>query len=130
MMQAKIKKAWLDALRSGNYQQMSEVLRARDEWGGYCCLGVLLDVAINEGFLPKLALEWTEDDQVAYDWPSDREASLEDGHVYEGSTTDGQLGLELDAAFGIDPSIESDLVNMNDSGEDFFVIADYIEEVL
>ncbi len=47
-----IKKAWLDALRSGSYNQATGVLREFDEYDedhnepiGYCCLGVLQEVA-------------------------------------------------------------------------------------
>lgn len=37
---------WVDALRSGKYQQTQSVLHDSD---GHCCLGVLCDVAINNG---------------------------------------------------------------------------------
>jgi hypothetical protein len=33
---------WVAALRSGKYEQGTNVLRS--EWGSYCCLGVLCDV--------------------------------------------------------------------------------------
>ena len=38
---SKQKKAWVDALRSGKYEQGKEILK-RD--GKYCCLGVLCDI--------------------------------------------------------------------------------------
>lgn len=140
MMQAKIKRAWLDALRSGNYSQAREVLRvARDSHpidgnAGYCCLGVLLDVSINEDFLPELELTWSRDvDQVEYYDANLDESGAEDeyGDILDGfAQTDGQLGAFLCDAFGISDTIESNLVNKNDSGVDFLAIADYIEEVL
>jgi hypothetical protein len=47
-----IKQAWLDALRGGSYNQASGVLRQYDDYEsdnnepiGYCCLGVLQEVA-------------------------------------------------------------------------------------
>jgi hypothetical protein len=42
-MKAKIKKLWLKALRSGEYNQAKGVLRTADATG-YCCLGVLCDL--------------------------------------------------------------------------------------
>ena len=41
-MNARIKRKWVTALRSGKYKQGRWHLR--DEGGGYCCLGVLCDL--------------------------------------------------------------------------------------
>jgi hypothetical protein len=40
-MENKIIEKWIDALRSGNYQQGKTYLK--DGQGGFCCLGVLCD---------------------------------------------------------------------------------------
>ena len=40
-MNEKIKKQWIDALRSGEYKQGKNVLKKYDQ---YCCLGVLTDL--------------------------------------------------------------------------------------
>lgn len=40
-MKAELKQRWLNALRSGNYQQGSGYLNRQER---YCCLGVLCDV--------------------------------------------------------------------------------------
>ena len=40
-MDKKLKKKWVKALRSGQYQQTHGQLRTEE---GYCCLGVLCDV--------------------------------------------------------------------------------------
>lgn len=45
-MDARIKSLWVDALRSGEYEQGEGVLA---EDGRYCCLGVLCEVAIKDG---------------------------------------------------------------------------------
>lgn len=42
-MKQEVAKAWVEALRSGQYQQGTGALRA--EGGGYCCLGVLCDLS-------------------------------------------------------------------------------------
>jgi hypothetical protein len=45
-MKPKIKSLWLQALRSGDYQQGRSYLRTGD---GFCCLGVLCDLAVKAG---------------------------------------------------------------------------------
>lgn len=45
------KEKWLNALRSGEYTQEREYLQCN---GGYCCLGVLGDLAVEDG-----AAEWS-----------------------------------------------------------------------
>jgi hypothetical protein len=45
MMNSKIKEVWVNALRSGKYEQGSEKLRSVT---GYCCLGVLCDLYSQE----------------------------------------------------------------------------------
>jgi len=40
-MNPQIKQKWVDALRSGEYQQTQNYLRKED---GFCCLGVLCDL--------------------------------------------------------------------------------------
>lgn len=45
---------WIDALESGKYQQTTQVLRRNDENGeavGYCCLGVLCELAVEAGVI-------------------------------------------------------------------------------
>lgn len=45
-MDLEIQKRWVEALRSGNYNQTCNVLN--DGKGGYCCLGVLTDLYIQD----------------------------------------------------------------------------------
>jgi hypothetical protein len=40
-MDAQLKSKWVEALRSGKYQQARNFLKSED---GYCCLGVLCDI--------------------------------------------------------------------------------------
>lgn len=46
-MRQEVAKLWVDALRSGKYKQGKHVLRTREN--SFCCLGVLCEVAINNG---------------------------------------------------------------------------------
>lgn len=55
-MKPEIKQKWVDALRSGVYQQTNGYLKRRD---GFCCLGVLCDVVKDE-----LNLEWQASDDI------------------------------------------------------------------
>lgn len=46
-----VKALWLEALRSGKYEQGNSVLRTGDD--KYCCLGVLCDIAAKAGIIPE-----------------------------------------------------------------------------
>lgn len=46
MMKPEIKKRWVEALRSGEYQQAKDYLVSLE---GYCCLGVLCEIAVQDG---------------------------------------------------------------------------------
>lgn len=58
-MNIQVKDKWLNALRSGDYKQEQGKLRS-DE--GFCCLGVLCDLYIQEN-----ELKWEEDIKLIYD---------------------------------------------------------------
>jgi hypothetical protein len=64
-MNPKAKKLWLEALRSGEFQQGMGSMRNR---GKHCCLGVLQEVAIKEGvrFEPDWEANSTVPDEVEY----------------------------------------------------------------
>ena len=125
------KALWLTALRSGEYEQSSGALKGVSEDGkvGYCCLGVLTDIAIKTG-------------AVDGDWIY-REAT--DSHAYRlrGGRAEGTL-LPWDVAewagvrangdpredFGSEPCTNLDLPALNDGGLPFEVIANIIEKNL
>lgn len=48
-MKAEIAEKWINALESGEYKQTKGKLQDQN---GYCCLGVLCDLAIQEGVIP------------------------------------------------------------------------------
>ncbi len=50
-MKENIKKEWVQALRSGEIPQTTKVLGHDD--GSRCCLGVLCDIAVKHGIIPK-----------------------------------------------------------------------------
>lgn len=47
-MNERVKKLWVEALRSGAYRQTHGVLRTSNEPDAYCCLGVLTDLYCKE----------------------------------------------------------------------------------
>ena len=122
-MHQHIKKLWVDALRSGKYQQGTGHLRHE---GNYCCLGVLCDLydrnqngpgwdedaetyLCNDAFLPRRVAEWAGviggDESVAVSRDEFNVAIPEDGH-------------------------RCYLTCLNDSGSSFGEIADLIEQQL
>lgn len=53
-MKKAIKKRWVEALRSGEYEQGRMKLRNKGtESDTFCCLGVLCDLAVQDGAIPE-----------------------------------------------------------------------------
>lgn len=101
-MNPEVKAKWIEALRSGNYQQGRKHLRSLDD--KFCCLGVIEDV---------MGCTWEETTRN-----------------YEIKGFTGVLPPGDREKFGLDPSAESLLISMNDSGKSFAEIAAWIEEHL
>ena len=135
-MNSKIKEAWVNALRSGKYEQGSEKLRSVS---GYCCLGVLCDLYAQEHnvewefrgygeygdetnpqpmdywyfknqseYLPESVMNWAE---LKTHNPTVR--------VYDENSDD------VDTCY-----YDNEIANVNDSGYSFNQIADIIEAQL
>lgn len=106
-MNEEIKTKWLEALRSGRYQQGKSVLRGPDD--RYCCLGVLCDVIDSSGWVQQSPGSF-------YDYGPARDAVYLPGPI----AVEARLGEE----------VQRSLANMNDIGYTFDRIADRIEENL
>lgn len=109
-MDADIKAKWLEALRSGKYDQTSGQLR---DGNCFCCLGVLCDI-----FNPK---GWEISGGI-YEW------TFGVGPNEEHEV--GVLPFNFRITYGIEGDIEARLIDMNDDGMPFLRIADYIEAKL
>jgi hypothetical protein len=112
-MNPQIKQKWVDALRSGEYQQTQKRLRKED---GFCCLGVLCDLYGKEN-----QLEW--------------EPSIyNDAYMFQGNVSSLPLSVvEWSGVEGTNPYINvkiSSLAGLNDAGCTFEEIADVIGEQL
>lgn len=63
-MNQEVKKMWVEALRSGEYQQGKHHL---NDNGKFCCLGVLCDLAVKDGVNLKVNPEPQNSYVITYD---------------------------------------------------------------
>lgn len=123
-MNPHVKRKWVRALRSGEYEQADGTLvNGSPEEASYCCLAVLLAEARPESFYVNKAK-----------YPSWESSYLE---VKESEThfddENGQMDLvadDLAILYGVDFDTQKVLAEMNDTHKPFSAIADYIEENL
>lgn len=104
-MNPELKAKWIEALRSGKYQQAKARLRTAES--RFCCLGVLAEVQ---------GATWDH-----FDCP-----------FIAGEMVRAKMGdwLKDNAAGGLTMGQQTRLSDMNDTGSSFAQIADYIEEHL
>jgi hypothetical protein len=130
-MHQHIKKLWVDALRSGNYQQGARHLRSGD---GYCCLEVLCDLHDQSKNGPGWAEEAMARVPDSFFYDKVLEHLKRNDWTYLGY--DARLPLEVCKWAGIipcgltDASVEIKLSQMSDGGASFDEIADFIEQNL
>lgn len=111
-MDPALKAQWLDALRSGNYRQGRGELRCNDN---YCCLGVLCKIGPTEEVVGR-TYDTERGHFVSYDYTFEGKSCL-DSLIPESYTN-------------MPDDIQRFLANMNDVGETFETIADWIERTL
>ena len=134
-MKPEIKTLWLEALRSGEYKQIGGKLRKSS---GYCCLGVLCELAVVAGVISQSKIRIDENATNFYEYgPDGRDASLPNlvqrwagladspGILFKGVPGKGDTDSPV---FDIEDM--TSLMAMNDSGFTFLEIADVIEEQL
>ena len=110
-MNPRIKQLWINALRSGSYQQGRGRLRGED---GFCCLGVLCDLH------PRSRSEWKQHDG---NWSSFGH------HVHYPPLKIWEWAGALDRKrMPVRPAEEIELAKMNDRGASFNDIADFVEQ--
>lgn len=124
------KEEWIDALRSGQYEQTKGKLkRSRDqdttfgERAGFCCLGVYCDLVEKKN--PGI-VKWDEDDDFVYP------ATEEDEEWHDNQDNLVELTGELSPVFldalGLNRGQQSTLIELNDDYDyDFQTIADVVE---
>jgi hypothetical protein len=125
-IESKFKEKWLVALRSDIYTQIQG--RLGDGSDGRCCLGVGADVAGVHNFL-RANDQATENSEHVTRMYSDENVD-EDTYSYDHIKSDFPSQDMLYKMGGLDCQDASTLAEMNDNGETFAKIADYIEENL
>lgn len=107
---------WVEALRSGKYEQGKNALCRDDK---YCCLGVACEVALQNGVvITKSTRNITAHNQTFV------ETLFNSSWAYLPPEVQNWLGLKNDrASFNL-----TGLATMNDAGYSFEEIADKIEE--
>lgn len=131
-MKKDIKDRWVTALRSGDYPQGTGYLQTIDKHGSrFCCLGVLCDLAEQDGVVKQaepIANVDGEEAHVVYPDPSPTAINKKAAFalprvVKEWSGLDSTHPL-LSGRGGF-----YDLIDLNDEGTPFEEIADIIEEL-
>ena len=114
-MQKELKEKWVEALRSGSYNQCAGLLRSVD---GFCCLGVLADVANPYGW--DFDTDNEDDEKTLRYYHKFGDQSNGDGNIMLGE----KWWVEVS---GRDLDTMSELASLNDEGNPFTFIADVIE---
>lgn len=115
-MNKTLKEKWVVALRSGEYEQGKGYLRVG---GTYCCLGVLCEIGVKEGVIQRGGGERSRYYYDAENFSSSMSLT---------TTMREWAGLTKEE----DPEVDSvnQLIRMNDNGDSFTEIADWIEREL
>lgn len=131
-MKPEIKQAWIEALRSGNYQQTTKVLR---DDTGFCCLGVLCE--LHNQALVSLEHSWEGDKDNNYYFYHGSCGTLSSS-VIDWSDIGGcnpkvdvfHYGGVLPACIESNRDLKWSLAELNDNGLTFSQVADIIQEQL
>jgi hypothetical protein len=134
-MNQDIKAQWVTALRSGNYAQTDGRLRkisTRDgeTEEGFCCLGVLCDLAVKAGVIsePTQATYNFEDSTIIdYQYGEEKEESILPKAVIEWAELDSTSPFVFAPYTDGHGYYKAELTELNDGGTGFAKIANLIE---
>lgn len=118
-MNKEVKAKWVDALRSGEYQQCKGALKTE---AGYCCLGVLVDLYRKETGRGT----WFSGTRCQFVVGNQSASGLPPSAVLNWAGLGGCVNPQVKMGDGR----EENLVSLNDKGTPFSRIADLIEECL
>jgi len=120
-MNPAVKILWLQALRSGKYQQTRNWLkRTKDGKAEHCCLGVLCEIAKVVGIVQEIELEHEHTSVCDVSWHES--AFVTNTCVSYAIPPNGVLSWA-----GLTRSEAENLGDINDNGAPFSLIADHIE---
>ena len=124
-------KKWVEALRSGDYQQAKGILCKEDEISGdfyYCCLGVACDIFVEGDWVQHEGWDvWGIDPYEEFVIPSHVDKK---GWGHTETTTFTFPSLETLKKMGLDVAYAQELAELNDHGWSFKKIANKIEKDL
>ena len=130
-MNPEVKKKWIDALRSGWYDQGSEKLRSDQ---GYCCLGVLCDLYTQETKMVGWEFRgYDENEHLPQDyWYFDGESEFLPESVKEWAGFNvNNPSVRVDVTDNDDEDnwfYTDEIANLNDSGYTFNELSELIEQ--
>ena len=131
-MDETVKHKWLDALRSGDYEQSRYALRRANGPDRFCCLGVLCDLyqdTTGKGEWQESSIE--DSDCYRFTTPNGRSKSVLPEDVREWAGLDRSRGGFLHPNdFPDDKPTRHSLSSLNDADYSFGEIADLIEQNL
>lgn len=127
-MNPQVKEMWIKALQTGQYAQATGKLHAiEDGQAGFCCLGVLCDLAVREGVINPPKVDDTHYDTIMY-YGQEEAHELLPYEVMTWAELDSDNGnFEQSWDDTIVKTITS-LVDLNDGGKTFMELAEYIKE--
>lgn len=134
-MDQDIKRRWVDALRSGEYEQAKNYLSTSD---GYCCLGVLCEIAVQDGVVFKDHEAYFSEEEPQNDYSAEELpraviawAGLEDTEFSENPLSDVAYPVNSPLIHRPTGRENAHLSELNDDMDyDFNAIADVIERIL
>lgn len=118
-MDKQVKERWVNALRSGDYQQGRAWLKKGDS---YCCLGVLCDL-----YLVDHDMEWELNNNSEYSLDNNTEMLPKSVAKWAGIDVSDEGGVYHGGAINLKGET---LAGLNDTGSPFDEIASFIEENL
>lgn len=128
-----IKKRWIEALRSGRYEQGKSCLAREQPEGGeiaFCCLGVLCELSVEEGVAVR---ERVNGDRICYNGSiCHLPAEVRDWALVSSSQAAyfDPADVALHCPDVVTSRRHATLADLNDSGASFRQIADLIEAKL
>lgn len=127
-MNSKIKEAWVNALRSGNYEQDRERLRSVN---GYCCLGVLCDIYAKEHHVEWKFVGIEEKNPQPMDyWFFQGKSEMLPENVIDWAELESENPHVKIYEHEDDEYVWDTIANVNDTGYTFSEIADIIQNQL
>lgn len=127
-MKTQIKQKWVDALRSGDYQQGESRLF---DGKNYCCLGVLCDIYRKETNNEDWTLRYSEfESHDKWYFAEQSEVLPENVMDWAGLTEVNPTIYGEENCNGEEIKVSHDIASLNDSGYNFKELSNYIEEQL